>query len=375
MKRSILTSLFAILSLLFYSESYSQKIAITYLDDSWRLTIKDLSKYYRVGIIDTFNYQYYGEVKDYFISGRLQMKGKFIANVKVDTFYFYYPNGTLKSKGLYFENSRQGIWTNYYDNGDVKDKMLFNGDLVGIIEQRDISRKPKLYAGTGQFELRYCYNTNNPMNDSTLVEGEYVDTLRHGTWKYYKKSVDFFGTTRNRLECLEVYNRGKFIKGKYYDENGGVQEYKEQSIPIFQEDVKFSNIENWASTNYGTIESYPYLKFLPKFDSTKLNHINPDKFPEFPGGMTKFLNYIERSVKCSSTQNLVNGKILVEFIVDSEGFIKRASIKALNRLPSLCEQNIVEVLANSPKWTPGHSNLNNKEINVPVKLVLPIKII
>ena len=57
--------------------TYSQKIAITYHDSTWLLTTKNFGQYYRTGIITTDKYQYYGEVKDYYMNGTLQMKGKF----------------------------------------------------------------------------------------------------------------------------------------------------------------------------------------------------------------------------------------------------------------------------------------------------------
>ena len=102
MIRFILTTLF----LTSCWTAYSQKIAITYYDSAWQLTTKAFGEYYRTGIIDTNRYQYYGEVKDYYMNGKPRMKGKFKANIKIDTFYFYYPSGNLMTKGLYENNIR-----------------------------------------------------------------------------------------------------------------------------------------------------------------------------------------------------------------------------------------------------------------------------
>src|SRR5689334_20808857 len=117
MIRVVLTSL--LLSTL--ATAYSQKISVTYYDSSWLLTAKNNRKFYRVAIIDTSKYQFHGEVKDYYRNGKLQMKGRFQASIKVDTFFFYYPSGQLKTKGPYLNNVRYGIWTSYYENGKVKD--------------------------------------------------------------------------------------------------------------------------------------------------------------------------------------------------------------------------------------------------------------
>jgi antitoxin component YwqK of YwqJK toxin-antitoxin module len=101
------------------------------------LTTKEFADYYRIGIIDTMNYKYYGIIKDYYKNGILQMIGKYQANVKTNEFLFYYPNGNLKTNGFYKNNIRWGIWTDYYENGKIKDKMVFNNGFLSVLEYYD----------------------------------------------------------------------------------------------------------------------------------------------------------------------------------------------------------------------------------------------
>ena len=104
-----------------YSYCHAQKALTTYFDSGWYLTIKELAQYYRIGVIDTNDYHYDGPVKDYYISGNLQMRGTFVAGAKMDSFFFYYPNGKIKTQGEYWNNKRDGIWVNYYMNGNIQD--------------------------------------------------------------------------------------------------------------------------------------------------------------------------------------------------------------------------------------------------------------
>lgn len=111
---------------------HSQKRAVTFYDSAWALTSKERGVYYRVGIIDTLHYQYYGEVAEFYKNGKRLMRGNFKASVKQDTFYFYYPNGQLETKGVYQNNLRKGIWTKYYESGKIRERLEFDDILVTV---------------------------------------------------------------------------------------------------------------------------------------------------------------------------------------------------------------------------------------------------
>lgn len=183
--KKIQKSLLTVVFFLTFLPSYSQIMAITYYDDSWQLTPKNFGKYFRIGVLDTVKYQYFGEIKDHYVSGKLQMKGKFQANVKVDTFYFYYSSGQLKTQGAYQNNVRYGIWTNYYENGKIKDKIASHNNFLGVLEYYDENGNPKITKGTGIWETEYIHDQ---VKEQITLKGGFKDTLRHGTWTYYKKA-------------------------------------------------------------------------------------------------------------------------------------------------------------------------------------------
>jgi antitoxin component YwqK of YwqJK toxin-antitoxin module len=291
MMRVILATIF----LASFGTTYSQKIAITYYDSAWLLTTKNFAHYYRIGIIDTIKYQYFGEVKDFYINGKLQMKGKFQANIKVDTFYFYYPSGKLKTKGPYRNNDRFGIWTNYYENGRIKDKVSFNRDFIAALEYYDENGIAKMVNGTGEWETEYY---DDLIREVITVKGLYEDSLRQGTWKSYRRSLMPKISHERKLEYVEEYEHGRFVRGKYYWAGGENQDISQPTMMILPEMQKFEKLSKWSASKYASIEAYPYLKFLPKVDSS----VFPvDKKAEFPGGLDSLKRIFDKNVKLSKS--------------------------------------------------------------------------
>lgn len=360
--------IFTLVLLTFFVTTYSQKISVTYYDSSWALTTKKLGVYYRVAIIDTIKFKFHGEVKDYYINGKPQMKGHFQANIKTDTFYFYYPSGSLMRKGRYVNNVRYGIWTSYYESGKIKDKVFFNVDFVAALEYYDENGIPKMENGTGVWETEYY---DDELKQAIKITASYKDTLRHGTWNYFNKNLIQGLPKVMKLECTEVYQDNKFIKGTYYWGGGAVQQLSSSRMKVWPETIKFNNTEKWHKTHTLSIESYPYLKFLPKLDSVAMQNAGEwyraDKSPEFPGGMEKFQSYLKSELKCSP----INETVFVEFLIDATGRINRNSIKVIKgNINHACKERLISVLDNCPRWSPAHVTSLRKD--VPQKMLLPI---
>lgn len=92
-----------------------------------------------------------------------------------------------------------------------------------------------------------------------------------------------------------------------------------------------------------------------------------DVAPQFPGGMQKFYNFIGKKFKAPRNKN-IQGKILVEFIIDSDGTL--GNIKVLRDIGHGTGEEAIRVLKKSPKWIPG------KQDGKPVRVMysLPIAI-
>lgn len=79
-------------------------------------------------------------------------------------------------------------------------------------------------------------------------------------------------------------------------------------------------------------------------------------FPEFPGGMKAFYEYLSKNLRYSdeARKNNISGKVILQFIVEKDG--KLTNIKILRGLGSGLDEEAVRVLTESPNWKPGQQN-------------------
>jgi protein TonB len=89
--------------------------------------------------------------------------------------------------------------------------------------------------------------------------------------------------------------------------------------------------------------------------------------PDFPGGMKKFYEYVQKNFRAPEDSE-VSGKIIVQFVVEKDGSL--TDIKVLRDLGSGTKAEAIRVLQKSPKWKPGVQNGKN----VRVLYSLPITI-
>lgn len=314
--RVLSLSLFIITSL----TAFAQSEVRTYYDSAWQLTTKAYGRYYRLGIIDPNTYKYEGEVKDYFKSGAIEMKGRYQAGVKIDTFFFYYPGGKPKAKGLYWDNKRQGIWTYYHENGKVSDKVYFkDGNFICALECYDELGKPFMVRGTGKWRTRYF---DDMLGDSVFIEGEYRDTLPHGVWKSYRVYRIYPNENVSRrgkkLHGVEEYSHGKFVKGKYYAGGEVGRDIWGPTFSILTETEKFKRMESWDISFEGdpTTADYPFLGFLRR---------PPLSFKDFPYNYPEPTNeeILELLMKIESVFYSPSGRLVTDLKDAPEAVTKR----------------------------------------------------
>ena len=360
-----------LLLLLTSVNGYSQKIVTTYYDSSWLLTSRSQAKFYRVGIIDTVKYQYYGEVSDYYIDGTLEMRGKYKSNIKYDTFYFYFPNGKLKSKGIYKKNKRYDLWFHYYENGLLRDKVLFNDVFIAALEYYSPTGDRKMFNGTGDWEAEYV---DDEVKKIINVVGYYQDTLRHGTWKYYSRDI---GNPNKpvRLSYQEKYKNGRFLSGEFYSGRGNITKWTSPFMPVMPELWKFHKIESWNTSKHASIKVYPFLKFLPREDSTffaKLNAEILERSAEYPGGLKEFYKHLSKNITCTSRNSGVQGQVIVTFTINIEGIIDTEAIKFSKPISNSCKLDLIRIFKKSLPWKPALARKNN--ILLPIEQVLKLPI-
>lgn len=98
-----------------------------------------------------------------------------------------------------------------------------------------------------------------------------------------------------------------------------------------------------------------------------------DRPANFPRGMGAFYKYVRKNMEYppEAKNNKVKGKVFVSFVVDSTGFVRKETVKAIQGIGYGCDAEAVRLVKESPKWNPGRISKLDKD--VPVRMVLPIE--
>jgi protein TonB len=75
--------------------------------------------------------------------------------------------------------------------------------------------------------------------------------------------------------------------------------------------------------------------------------------PDFPGGMSKFNNFISNNYRAPEEEG-ISGKVYVTFVVEKDGSM--TDIKVVRDLGHGTGAEAIRVLKKCPKWTPGEQN-------------------
>ena len=94
---------------------------------------------------------------------------------------------------------------------------------------------------------------------------------------------------------------------------------------------------------------------------------DPMVYPSFPGGQAGLTEYIKKNFNRTQGQLTVEGKVVVEFLVDIDGKVK--DVKVVRGLCESCDKEAIRLVKNMPTWTPGTKN----GTIVRTRMMIPIK--
>ncbi len=137
--------------------------------------------------------------------------------------------------------------------------------------------------------------------------------------------------------------------------------------------------QSQISVNFG-INSLSVYEKRPKYKLFDVLHSLPDSvkdvftvveaMPEFPGGPTEMMKFVQNNIKIPTIVKTgsVSGKSFVKFVIGADGLIYNVEI--LKGVPGCldCDMEAIRVVSLMPKWKPGTQN----GITVPVFFNLPI---
>jgi len=224
---------------------------------------------------------------------------------------------------------------------------------------------------------------NFDINLKSLEEKQHTILLSNNNYAWFS-----FQNEANQLQFTLFDTFGKKRFEKISDSKGGIHfilkiDKTEKFILI----IKNKSKKEINSTLHLTLVDEDYtlsdlqaihLKSKDNNNSTKEtnNKNNSDDvffivedMPKFNGKDSKsFKDYIKKELKYPriALKNGIEGKVIVQFIVDKNGYVKNAKI-VREAHPSL-NQEALRVIYSSPKWEPG----KQRGQNVPVMFTFPI---
>jgi hypothetical protein len=185
--------------------------------------------YYRLGLRDSLG-RWNGGVKDYYISGLVQMKGTYKENKRDGIFLYYSDHNTYTSAGRYLDDQAVGKWENYHENGRLASEVYFNNGFF-LKSLWDSLGNQLVVDGNGREIYRHP-------NGVIASEGEYRHGLKEGYWYGHHPNGEMY--------YEEQFNRGKLLSGKsrslegetfVYDASS-LQPMPEEGFEKFQEYIK-----------------------------------------------------------------------------------------------------------------------------------------
>ena len=92
--------------------------------------------------------------------------------------------------------------------------------------------------------------------------------------------------------------------------------------------------------------------------------------PEFPGGQDSLFSFMQRHMTYPDweSEQKMEGKVYVEFVVDKSGMVRDAVIKRSVNGSRNLDAEMLRVIGMMPSWSPG----KNGEQAMSTKMVLPV---
>lgn len=120
------------------------------------------------------------------------------------------------------------------------------------------------------------------------------------------------------------------------------------------------------STSFDSTGSAGQTRAQPSDSTYELSQVQEQ--PEYPGGQEGMFRFIGQHLRYP-TDIEVQGKVVVEFVIDTTGAVVEArSIRGISG--SALDNEAIRVVMSMPKWTPGRIGGRN----VRTRFVLPVYI-
>ncbi|MDR2475960.1 MAG: TonB family protein [Bacteroidales bacterium] len=97
-----------------------------------------------------------------------------------------------------------------------------------------------------------------------------------------------------------------------------------------------------------------------------------DQMPVFPGGQQEMMNFLNQHLRYPQVaiDEHIQGKVVVQFVVNTKGEISR--VKILAPLHPTCDKEAIRLIKSMPNWIPGRKNgeLVSVYFTIPIRFLL-----
>lgn len=96
----------------------------------------------------------------------------------------------------------------------------------------------------------------------------------------------------------------------------------------------------------------PSFKILPVPEKHDLAFYDGENVAEFPGGILRFDSYVKEHLKypIQAIENNIEGQVEAQFTITKKGAV--TDVKIIRGIGYGCDEELVDILKNSPKWKP-----------------------
>lgn len=158
-------------------------------------------------------------------------------------------------------------------------------------------------------------------------------------------------TLYNNLNVLLLKNRIRMMNQER-TRTVGIIKYV-MLLPLVATLILLSNIEALARTSAQQNTSQNDASAVTRQDDPDKIHRAPDVMPQYPGGMTKLLQFLGENIKYpqDAQKTKTEGRVVCQFVVEKDGSIN--DVKVLRKISPSLDNEAVRVIQSMPKWEPG----------------------
>jgi len=380
-----------ILFLLCSDISFTQDSSIVYYDRNWEvIDLEENAVFYRVQKTDSIDGLIF--VKDFWISGEIQMKGSFRLNTKINSrhgeFIWYNKDGSRDWEVTYKSGKKHGAEREWYSfdtlysvDNYINGKL--NGEALTYYENGKLMEQ-EFYKDDKHFGDAKSWYESGTIESLVKYNAYYVDSVYHWYENGDKKLEGILIPSElgfsniKYLNCWDSTGNHNVVNGNGYLTLENDNKYWEGEIVNGLQDGVWNKYQktNGNSLRGISIGSMKFKKGVYKKGYLLLAgekiplKSNLAVSPEFPKGQKGLSAYISNYLG-GCRKNIIENTVYVEFVVYNDG--KVSDIKIVTGKTTVCQElNINKMFNDMPKWTPGIQlgYFVNVRYTVPIKYTL-----